>query len=182
MNDGDLAVLLAALGFAAEKHRHQRRKDEQASPYINHPIAVAETLVKIGGITDTATIVAAILHDTIEDTETTEQELVGRFGVRVATIVGEVSDDQNLSYDERKRRQVDHAGELSEAARLVKLGDKICNVSDITLTPPATWSGARKTEYVRWAREVVAQIRGTNAALESHFDSIAERAQCQSKK
>jgi guanosine-3',5'-bis(diphosphate) 3'-pyrophosphohydrolase len=132
-------LLLAALKFAAHKHSRQRRKDLEATPYINHPIEVAEVLGRIGGITDLPTLQAAILHDTIEDTETSPQELEDYFGHEVRLLVQEVTDDKSLPKQERKRLQVEHAPNLSTPAKLIKLGDKICNVSEITPTEPAEW-------------------------------------------
>ena len=101
--------IIAAIAFAAHKHRDQRRKDEAASPYINHPIALANVLTNEAGIDDEAVLIGAILHDTVEDTETTEQELVEAFGRAIADIVLEVTDDKNLPSADRKRLQIEHA-------------------------------------------------------------------------
>ena len=171
MSSDPAALLLEAVAFAAEKHRHQRRKDAQASPYINHPIALA-SLLKRQGIDDVAVLCAALLHDTLEDTETTFEELRTLFGEPIAMIVAEVSDDKTLPKAERKRLQVAHAGSSSHRARLVKLADKICNVVDMVSAPPAQWSVDRKREYLRWAKDVVDQIRGTHPALEAIFDDV----------
>jgi guanosine-3',5'-bis(diphosphate) 3'-pyrophosphohydrolase len=164
-------LLLEAVAFAAEKHRHQRRKDAAASPYINHPIALA-SLLKREGVDDVAVLCAALLHDTIEDTKTTPDELRVAFGEIITSVVLEVTDDQNLAKAERKRLQVRHAHTLSERARLVKLADKICNVYDIVAAPPANWDLARKREYLQWAKDVVDRLRGTHAALEAMFDDV----------
>jgi guanosine-3',5'-bis(diphosphate) 3'-pyrophosphohydrolase len=171
VHDDPQATLLEAVAFAAEKHRHQRRKDAHASPYINHPIALA-SLLKREGVDDVAVLCAALLHDTIEDTQTTADELRVLFGEVVTSVVLEVSDDKNLVKAERKRRQVEHAHELSERARLVKLADKICNVYDIVAAPPAKWTLQRKREYVEWAKAVVDRVRGTHAGLEAIFDDV----------
>src|SRR2546425_4306190 len=144
---GDLALLLKALAFAAHKHRDQRRKDAESSPYINHPIALADVLINEGGVTDVETLCAALLHDTVEDTATTHQELVDAFGSRIARIVAEVTDDKSLSKAERKRLQVEHAALLSPEAKLVKLADKISNLRDVAGHPPAHWDLARRREY-----------------------------------
>jgi guanosine-3',5'-bis(diphosphate) 3'-pyrophosphohydrolase len=165
------ALLLEAVAFAAEKHRHQRRKDAEASPYINHPIALA-SLLKREGIDDVAVLCAALLHDTIEDTTTTPDELRVAFGELITSVVLEVTDDKSLEKAERKRQQVQHANTLSERARLVKLADKICNVYDIVAAPPATWSLERKQQYLHWAKDVVDRVRGTHAGLEAIFDDV----------
>jgi guanosine-3',5'-bis(diphosphate) 3'-pyrophosphohydrolase len=162
--------ILAALQFAAFKHRDQRRKDHAASPYINHPIALANVLWHEGGVRDAGVICAALLHDTIEDTQTTAEEIENAFGLRIARMVLEVTDDKLLPKAERKRRQVEHAPHLSRGAKLVKLADKICNLRDVADSPPATWSLRRRRQYFDWAKNVVAGLRGTNRRLEQAFD------------
>src|SRR5688572_2187916 len=117
----ELELVVRAAAFAADKHRNQRRKDHEASPYINHPIALAQVLICEAGVQDPVVLAAALLHDTIEDTATTPQELVEHFGPDVAAIVEEVTDDKELPKAERKRLQIEHAAQLSERARLVKL-------------------------------------------------------------
>ena len=167
----DLALLLKALAFAAHKHRDQRRKDAQASPYINHPIALADVLMNEGGVTDVEVLCAALLHDTVEDTATTHEELVNAFGTRIARIVAEVTDDKALPKSERKRLQVEHASAISREAKLVKLADKICNLRDVVERPPAKWDLQRRREYFDWAKQVVDRLRGTNVRLEAAFDA-----------
>ena len=162
--------LITALAFAADKHKNQRRKDADASPYINHPIALANLLLNEAGVEDQCVLIAAILHDTIEDTDTTEQELVRHFGKDVADIVLEVTDDKALPKAERKRLQIEHAAHISRRAKLVKLADKICNLRDITASPPADWSVDRKREYFDWAKSVVDELRGVHPGLEHLFD------------
>jgi guanosine-3',5'-bis(diphosphate) 3'-pyrophosphohydrolase len=162
--------LLSAIAFAADKHRDQRRKDASASPYINHPIALANVLANEAGIEDERVLIAAILHDTIEDTETTEQELIRLFGQEITAIVLEVTDDKALPKAERKRLQIEHAPDISRRAKLVKLADKICNLRDIATTQPVDWSVERKREYFDWAKSVVDGLRGVNPGLEHIFD------------
>jgi (p)ppGpp synthase/HD superfamily hydrolase len=166
------AVLLQALQFSAERHRDQRRKDESASPYINHLIQVASVLANVGGVTDISVLVAAILHDTIEDTATNAVEIEARFGREVRLLVEEVTDDKRLAKAERKRLQVEHAPRLSLGAKLIKLADKICNVLDVTHTPPTNWSMERRQEYLDWTERVVAGCRGCNPALERRYDDV----------
>lgn len=163
--------LVAAIAFAADKHRNQRRKDHEASPYINHPIALANVLANEAGVEDERVLLAAVLHDTIEDTETTEQELVLLFGKEVADIVMEVTDDKALSKAERKRLQIEHAPHISRRAKLVKLADKICNLRDIAKSPPADWSLERKREYFDWSAAVAGGLRGVHPELEALFDA-----------
>jgi len=172
---GALRELLAAIHFAAAKHRDHRRKDPSASPYINHPIEVAEVLARIGGVADLDVLRAAVLHDTLEDTETSPQELCDAFGPRVAALVAEVSDDKSLAKEERKRLQIEHAAHASAGAKLVKLGDKICNVRDVTQQAPDGWNRERRLAYLDWSAQVVAGCRGVCPSLERHFDALVER-------
>ena len=167
-------ILLKAVLFAALKHQKQRRKDVDASPYINHPISVAHLLADIGSVTDLDTLVAAILHDTIEDTNTTGDELEEEFGRSVRLVVEEVTDDKGLEKADRKQRQIEHAPHLSPRAKAIKLADKISNVRDVTDFPPADWDVARRAEYLGWTQKVVAGCRGTNDALEKHYDRVLD--------
>jgi len=171
----DIGLILKALEFAAHKHRDQRRKDAQASPYINHPIALAGVLASEGGVTDAVVLSAALLHDTVEDTQTTPAELRAAFGERIAGIVEEVTDDQNLPKAERKRLQVEHAAHISREAKLVKLADKICNLRDVAERPPAQWDLRRRQEYFEWAKKVIDQLRGAHPELEAAFDAAYRR-------
>ncbi|MDR1853868.1 MAG: HD domain-containing protein [Azoarcus sp.] len=176
MSHDHSGAILAAAAFAAEKHRNQRRKDADASPYINHPIALANVLANEGGVSDQTVLCAALLHDTIEDTETTAQELQARFGPQVTGVVLEVTDDKSLEKHVRKQLQIEHAPHISNEAKLVKLADKICNVRDILASPPADWSAERKQEYLNWAARVVAGLRGIHPGLEAVFDGLVKGA------
>lgn len=170
-----MGTLIEAVAFAADKHRGQRRKDVAASPYINHPIALANVLANEGGVTNLTALCAAVLHDTVEDTDTTEKELADRFGSDIASVVMEVTDDKSLDKARRKELQIEHAPHMSYAARLVKLADKISNLRDILASPPADWSVERKQAYFDWAAKVVAGLRGTHPALEATFDTVYAR-------
>ncbi len=163
-------LLLDALAFAAAKHRNQRRKDVDASPYINHPIALARVLSVEAGIHDETVIAAALLHDTIEDTETSYDELLARFGKEVASIVAEVTDDKDLPKAERKALQVAHAPHMSQGAKWVKLADKTCNLRDVASSPPAGWPLRRRQAYFDWAKAVIDGLRGAHPLLEQLFD------------
>ena len=140
-------LILKAAHFAAQKHRDQRRKNEDASPYINHPISVAKIISEIGNVENPEVLAAALLHDTLEDTETSVEEIIENFGERVCSLVQEVTDDKTLPRQTRKDLQIQHAPQLSEGAVLIKLGDKISNVTDITNTPPTNWGSNRRLEY-----------------------------------
>ena len=172
----DIRLILKAAEFAAHKHKDQRRKDAAASPYINHPIKVAKVISETGGVDDSVVLAAALLHDTIEDTQTSPEELEHEFGPAVRRIVEEVTDDDTLPKQRRKDLQIEHAKHLSPGATLVKLGDKICNVMDIIEHPPAGWSKERRIEYIQWAVQVVANCPSVNAALEANFAAVSRRA------
>jgi len=169
--------LIDAIVFAANKHQGQVRKDADHSPYITHPMAVARAIAEIGKIGDTLIYKAAILHDTIEDTDAKEEELRQHFGEEVLQIVLEVTDDKSLEKMARKRMQVIHAPSLSYPARIIKLADKIINCQDVLQSPPEGWTLERRRDYIQWGADVIAQIRGTNAALEAAFDQIITEAE-----
>ena len=169
--ENDLKLLLKALAFAAARHKDQRRKDVEASPYINHPIALADILCNEGHVTDIEVICAALLHDTVEDTATEPEELEAEFGKAIRDIVMEVTDDKTLPKEERKKEQIKHAAALSDKAKLVKLADKIANLRDVANSPPPDWDLHRRRAYFDWAREVIDCLRGAHAGLEAVFDA-----------
>ena len=175
-SNDDVGILLRAIHFASLKHRNQRRKDEDASPYINHPIRVADILRNVGGIHDMDVVIAAILHDTLEDTDTTHEALKSLFGKVVVDLVQEVSDDKSLQKMERKRLQVVNASSKSQGAKCIKLADFISNLSDLKDFPPKAWDLTRKREYLDWCQAVASGLRGVNAALEEKFDGVLGEA------
>ena len=174
MNLSETHQLLKAISFAADKHRFQTRKDLAGTPYINHPINVALTLMEIGQESDVDLLVAAILHDTLEDTETQPEEIQLQFGKNVMDIVMEVTDDKNLPKGERKRHQIINASKKSASAQKLKLADKICNVTDIIHHPPGNWSVERKLNYLLWAEQVLQGLKGANTLLEDRLVEIID--------
>ncbi len=172
----NLSSLLQAASFAAKKHRYQKRKGDDAEPYVNHPLEVAKLLATVGKVDDLDILIAAILHDTVEDTETTAEELTELFGATVCGYVLEVTDDKSLPKEERKLKQIEHALHISDGAKQVKLGDKISNITDVLNNPPAGWSKERRIEYIEWGEKVVAGLRGVNEELENYFDEIVRQA------
>jgi guanosine-3',5'-bis(diphosphate) 3'-pyrophosphohydrolase len=171
-DEQDMDVFLKALRFAAEKHRDQRRKGAEKAPYINHPIAVTDILWRVGGVRDMNTLVAALLHDTIEDTATTQEEVRDLFGEAVLGLVLECTDDKRLPKAERKRLQVVNAPHKSPRARQIKIADKINNIVDLTNAPPEDWSLERRREYLDWTEQVINGLRGQNPELESLYDRV----------
>jgi guanosine-3',5'-bis(diphosphate) 3'-pyrophosphohydrolase len=165
----NLPLVLHALAFATEKHRGQVRKDADRTPYIRHPIALASLLWEVG-IQDAEVLAAAILHDTIEDTPTTHDELEKEFNREVADLVAEVTDDKRLPKAVRKQKQIEHAAHLPPRARLIKLADKICNLRDVAHSPPADWSIERRRQYFDWAQAVVKNVPEKHPRLAQLFD------------
>jgi len=166
----DIVAVARALDFAARKHSKQRRKGEAGEPYVNHLAEVARLVAEATGGKDTVAVLAALLHDAIEDTPTTREELEGEFGREVAAVVAEVTDDKSLPKAERKRLQVETAPHKSARAKLIKIADKTSNLRSIAGSPPVGWDLKRQREYFDWAARVVAGCRGTNATLERWFD------------
>ncbi len=168
----DLPKFLQAISFSAKKHVTQKRKGADEQPYINHVLEVANLLANVGQIADFDVLIAAVLHDTIEDTKTSEAEITGLFGRKVSAMVLEVTDDKALPKARRKELQIEHAPHLSAGAKLIKLGDKISNIRDVSENPPGGWSMERRMEYVSWGEKVIDGLRGANANLEKHFDEL----------
>ena len=174
--EAELKLLIKALSFAANKHRNQRRKNVAALPYINHPISLVNILCNEVHITDINVICSALLHDTVEDTETTAEELVVEFGQNISDIVMEVTDDKTIEARQtRKQLQIEHASQISNSAKLLKLADKISNLRDLAIDPPADWSSNRRREYFDWSKQVIEQLRGVHPELESLFDQAYSR-------
>lgn len=163
-----IADVLRAADFAAQAHRAQRDKGAAAGPYINHLIEVARLLADSGA--PTIVIIAGLLHDTIEDTDVTQHQIAAAFGIEVAALVVEVTDDKSLPKTERKALQVAKAPHKSPGGKMIKLADKTSNLRRLLRSPP-DWPLARKQEYFAWAAAVVAGCRGVNPALEAAFDA-----------
>jgi (p)ppGpp synthase/HD superfamily hydrolase len=171
-SQSEAARLLSALSFSAQKHRRQKRKDPDGSPYINHPIEVARVLAEVGQVVDPQILIAAVLHDTLEDTETTPLELEALFGPEVRRLVEEVTDDKTLEKSIRKELQVSKVAGLSPSAKMIRIADKICNVRDVSHSPPAHWEIPRRREYFDWTERVVMGCRGVNETLEQLFHEV----------
>ena len=172
--------VLRTATFAATKHRNQRRKNKESTPYINHPLGVANYIASVGKVYDPVVLQAALLHDTIEDVGVTYDEIVQEFGVEVANIVQEVTDDKSLSKVDRKKLQVQHASHKSYGAKLVKLADKLYNITDLLSEAPKGWypevvHGYFVHGYFVWTYMVVKGLRGTNAALEAELDKVFKK-------
>ncbi|CAO1422823.1 unnamed protein product [Diamesa tonsa] len=172
MNEDSIKLYTKCMNFAAIKHEHQRRMNPEKTPYINHPIGVANILSEEGDVYDLEVLMAALLHDTVEDTETTMDEIEEHFGKEIRKIVEEVTDDKTLPKMERKQLQIDHARTSSPKAKLVKLADKLYNLRDLQKSTPVGWTKERSDEYFVWAKKVVDNLRGTNKKLEEALDVV----------
>ncbi|XP_060646282.1 guanosine-3',5'-bis(diphosphate) 3'-pyrophosphohydrolase MESH1 isoform X2 [Drosophila nasuta] len=171
------ARFMKCLQYAAQQHRNQRRKDPQETPYINHPINVSTILATEAGIDDEAVLMAALLHDVVEDTDATFADLERLFGDDITGLVREVTDDKSLEKMERKRLQIVNAPKASRRAKLIKLADKLDNLRDLQVNTPTGWTEERREAYFVWAQRVVDGLRGTNAALEEQLDHIFRQRQ-----
>ena len=171
-DNGPVRDLLRATNFAAIAHSQTRRKGAAQEPYIEHLIEVTEILADCGGACDSVLLQAAMLHDTLEDTDVTEAELARRFGAPVAVVVAELTDNTALPKEERKRLQVKNAPALSDRGRQIKIADKISNLRGLIVSPPERWDFERKMRYFSWSEDVVAGCRGVNPALDALFDEI----------
>jgi (p)ppGpp synthase/HD superfamily hydrolase len=177
MHGNPLHVVLDAASTAARWHAKQRRKGTAHEPYINHLLDVATLVAEATRGNDPNLIVAALLHDAIEDQGISRSTIAEQFGEDVAALVEEVTDDKSLPQDVRKRLQVEQAPKKSARAKILKLADKISNVTAIGEDPPPNWSVERQRQYVRWGRDVVAGLRGAWPELEHLFDVAAAQAE-----
>jgi GTP diphosphokinase / guanosine-3',5'-bis(diphosphate) 3'-diphosphatase len=169
--------VLKAAHFAAVRHSGQRRKGVAAEPYINHLLEVAELVSSALSEPDTNLVIAALLHDTIEDAGVTREELIQTFGTDVAGLVVEVTDNKTLPKAERKRLQIVNAPKKSVRAQVIKLADKISNLRAILSSPPADWSEQRKWEYFEWAKQVVNGLSAPNPKLKAEFERLYREAE-----
>lgn len=170
-SDNDLGQIFRAIEFAASRHRNQRRKDKKKTPYINHLIDTFGILWRIGRIRYIPVLVAMILHDVIEDTDTKPEEISSRFGQEVLDLVLEVSDDKSLPKEERKRLQIENAPSRSIGAKIIKIADKISNVDSWP-----DWPKERFIEYLDWTEDVMKGLRGTNPELENYYDLVLNKS------
>jgi guanosine-3',5'-bis(diphosphate) 3'-pyrophosphohydrolase len=170
-----VAVLRAA-DAAARWHVHQRRKGAAQEPYINHLLEVASLVAEATEGRNPKAVIAALLHDAIEDQEVPRELIAKEFGEDVAALVAEVSDDKQIEKQHRKRLQIESAHKKSEDAKRIKLADKTSNLRALAFSPPPDWSVKRRLEYIDWAKRVVAGLRGASRPLEQQFDRAAEDA------
>jgi len=166
----DIVLLARAADYAARQHIAQRRKGERAEPYVNHLTEVMALLAEATGGEDVILLAGGLLHDTLEDTDATYEDLEQRFGPEVAALVAEVTDDKSLPKEERKRLQIDKTPTKSRRAKLLKMADKTSNLRSMVSSPPAGWSPDRLRDYVAWAEQVARSCRGLNPALDAAFD------------
>src|SRR5262249_27471209 len=170
-------LVLKAADAAARWHVHHRRKGPAEEPYINHLLEVAMLVANATGGTDTNLVIAALLHDAIEDCEVPRELIAETFGEDVAALVAEVTDDKSLPKAVRKDKQVETASNKSPRAKVLKLADKLSNLRAVALSPASDWSVKRRLEYIQWSKRVLEGLRGANPALEAECDEAAEAAE-----
>jgi guanosine-3',5'-bis(diphosphate) 3'-pyrophosphohydrolase len=170
-----ISLLARAWNFSAQRHSNQKRKGEAQEPYVNHLAEVAELVAIATNGLDANLVAAAVLHDTVEDTNTLPAELASVFNVDIADLVGEVTDDKSLGKAERKKLQIQHAASKSDRAKVIKLADKTSNLRSLVKSPPVNWNLQRRQEYLDWALDVAKGLRGVNTWLEAQFDEAAQQ-------
>jgi guanosine-3',5'-bis(diphosphate) 3'-pyrophosphohydrolase len=169
--------LMRAAHFAAARHSAQRRKGASAEPYVNHLLEVADLVAGALQADDVNVVIAALLHDTVEDVGVTKDELVEEFGQDVADLVMECTDDKSLPKKERKRLQIVNAPHKTPRAQLIKLSDKISNLRAILASPPTDWSVETQRQYFEWARQVVDGLSAPNPGLKQEFDRLYRQSE-----
>jgi hypothetical protein len=172
MTAQEIQDICSGVDFAAEKHRFQTRKNKEKTPYISHPIGVAYNLIGIGEVRETSIIIGALLHDTVEDTQTTFEEIENKFGKAVAGLVREVTDDKSLAKEARKRMQVINASHKSKGAAQIKLADKLFNLNDLYNNPPSDWTQTRIDRYYEWVQSVIDRLPAANDKLHEAVEGI----------
>ena len=168
-NMNDVSLIIRAAYFAGEKHRNQRRGDVESTPYINHPLELAVILTEEAKISDVNILCAALLHDTIEDTETTHKELIDLFGERIASLVMEVTNDMSLNSQQRRTFEFNVIGGLSHDAKVIKLADKLANIRDVSTMPPVGWTAEKKSEYFDFALSIAELAKEASPMLFNIF-------------
>lgn len=168
----EIQEICSGVDFASEKHRFQTRKNKEKTPYIMHPIGVAYNLMKTGEIRDAGVIIGALLHDTVEDTQTTFEEIEKKFGSQIAGYVREVTDDKSLSQESRKRFQVINASHKSKGAAQIKLADQLFNLNDLINNSPPDWSQTRIDRYYEWSQSVIDRLPVANEKLLNAVEEI----------
>jgi guanosine-3',5'-bis(diphosphate) 3'-pyrophosphohydrolase len=169
--------LMRAAHFAAARHSEQRRKGAAAEPYVNHLLEVADLVAGALEAPDANVVIAALLHDTVEDVGVTEEELIANFSKDVASLVLECTDDKSLPKQERKRLQIVNAPHKTPRAQLIKLADKVSNLRAILASPPTDWSIERQRQYFEWAKQVVDALNSPNPGLKQEFNRLYTRAE-----
>lgn len=172
MTAQEIEEVCIGIDFAAEKHRFQTRKNAAKTPYISHPLGVAYNLMQIGEVRETDVIIGALLHDTVEDTQTTFEEIEQKFSATIAGLVREVTNDKTISKEMRKRMQIITASHKSKGAAQIKLADKLYNLNDLMNNTPEDWTQVRIDRYYEWAQSVVDRLPKANEPLYNAVEQI----------
>ncbi|MGL6228606.1 MAG: HD domain-containing protein [Culicoidibacterales bacterium] len=163
-------MLRTAIEFARLKHLNQYRKSSGRPNYISHLFNVLERLQKIS---DNQNLhCAGMLHDTIEDTDTTDAELRSLFGDEIADLVLELTDDKSLEKHVRKQIQIDSASAKSELACYICIADKLDNCTSVVFDPPHDWDIERRKQYMDWAGKCIYQYRFNKQEMLDEFEML----------
>jgi (p)ppGpp synthase/HD superfamily hydrolase len=177
MSMNQWVAVLKAAETAARWHLHQKKKGATQEPFIAHLLEVASLVAEATEGSDPDLVIAALLHDSMEHQEVPRELIANEFGEDVARLVEECTDDRTLAEHERKRLQIANAPEASARAKVIKLADKTSNLRRLSRDPPPDWSVKRRLEYIAWARQVAAGLRGTHEWLDGQFDRAADAAE-----
>jgi len=173
--DNDISTLLKAVSWGFQRHCYQKRKISGA-PYFTHPIGVASIALN-AGVKNINVLIACLLHDVVEDTKTTIDDVKREFGKTISDIVAEVTDDKMLPREEQKKSQLIRAEKMSDEAKIVKLADKIHNLRDAYyIGPPKKWTKQSYKNYVNHAKKFMNKVKGTNIKLEKLLQNIIDKS------
>jgi guanosine-3',5'-bis(diphosphate) 3'-pyrophosphohydrolase len=172
ISEKDAEVVLDAVAFSAEKHKLQVKSNAKKTPYIIHPLEVADHVARIGGVYDKDVLIAALLHDVLDDTATTEKEISNLYGNNVASYVVEMTTTKGISLKEQKKEQIRSAFHQTPSVAIIKLSDKLSNLETLAKNPPSNWSRDRIDQYFQWAQSVIENLPESNLPLKKQVKQV----------
>jgi len=172
LNEKDAEAVLGAAIFATEKHKSQVRSNEKKTPYIIHPIEVADLVMKIGHVYDKDVLITALLHDVMDDTQTTYEQITSLYGTKVSSYLEEMTSKQGLSLKEQKKQQIMQAFRQNPSVAIIKLSDKLSNLKTLATSPPPSWSRDRIDQYFQWAQTVIENLPESNQLLKKAVKNV----------
>ncbi len=172
ISEKDAEIVLDAVAFSAEKHKLQVKSNAKKTPYIIHPIEVADLALKVGQVYDKDVLVAALLHDVLDGTTATEKEISDHYGKTVASYVQEMTSPKDLSLKEQKKEQIKAAFHQTPNVAIIKLSDKLSNLGTLAKNPPSNWSRDRIDQYFQWAQSVIENLPESNQPLKKQVKQV----------